>query len=197
MSRRLSVLAAVVAALALAPPALAIAVHVRVEGKQQAIFGSTEPTVWVKANALDALEAASLAGEFYYHVATASFGRYVDQIGRYAATGSSGWVFKVNGASPPVGADAVALKPGDRVLWYWATFGPTGGPPTLVLQRTKGSCYRVLAQDDAGKTRPARGAVMHLDRRAVAAPSGSACVGLHSGLVRATLKGAVRSNALR
>ena len=95
------------------------------------------------------------------------------------------------------GADALTLNPGDRVLWYWATFGPTGGPPTLVLQRTKGSCYRVLAQDDAGKTRPARGALLHLDRRTVPAPSGSACVGPHGGLVRATLKGAVRSNALR
>ena len=197
MSRRLSVLAAVVAALVFVPSAFALAVHVRVEGKTRAIYGSTEPTVWVKANALDALEAASLAGEFYYHVTTASFGRYVDQIGRYPAAGSSGWVFKVNGVSPPVGADAVTLKPGDRVLWYWATFGPTGGPPTLVLQRTKGSCYRVLAQDDAGKTRPARGALLHLDRRTVPAPSGSACVGPHGGLVRATLKGAVRSNALR
>ena len=197
MSRRLLVLAAVVAALVLVPSALAIGVHVRVEGKTQTIFGSTEPTLSVKANALDALEAASLAGEFYYHVVTASFGRYVDQIGRYPATGSSGWVFKVNGVSPPVGADAVALKPGDRVLWYWAAFGPAGGPPTLVLQRTKRACYRVLAQDDAGKTRPARGAVLHVGRRTVRAGSGSACVGRHSGLVRATLKGAVRSNALR
>ena len=151
----------------------------------------------MKANALDALEAASLAGEFYYHVVTASFGRYVDQIGRYPATGSTGWVFKVNGVSPPVGADAVTVKPGDRVLWYWATFGPSGGPPTLVLRRTKQSCYRVLAQNDAGKTRVARGAVLHVGRRTVRAASGSACVGRHSGLVRATLKGAVRSNALR
>jgi hypothetical protein len=197
VSRRLSVVAALVAALVLVPSALAIGVHVRVEGKTQTIFGSTEPTLSVKANALDALESASLAGEFYYHVTTASFGRYVDQIGRYPATGSSGWVFKVNGVSPPVGADAVTLKPGDRVLWYWATFGPNGGPPTLVLQRTKRSCYRVLAQNDAGKTSPGRGALLHVGNRTVRARSGSACVGRHSGLVRATLKGAVRSNALR
>src|SRR4051794_26485839 len=102
VSRRLSVLAAVVAAIVLVPSAFAIPVHARVEGKTRTIYGSTEPTVWVKANALDALEAASLAGEFYYHIVTASFGRYVDQIGRDPAAGSSGWVFKVNGASPPV-----------------------------------------------------------------------------------------------
>jgi Domain of unknown function (DUF4430) len=197
VSRRLLTLLAVgVAALLLVPAALAVRVHVRVEGKTQTIFGSTEPTLTVKANALDALDTASLAGEFYYHVALTSFGRYVDQIGRYGATGSSGWVFKVNGVSPPVGADSVILKDGDRVLWYWATFGATGGPPTLVLQPTKRGCYRVLAQDDSGKTSPARGAVLHAGRRAVRARAGSACVGRHRGLVTATLKGAIRSNAL-
>ncbi|HEY2940073.1 MAG TPA: DUF4430 domain-containing protein [Gaiellaceae bacterium] len=198
MSRRLSTSLVVgVAALLLVPAALAVRVHVRVEGKTRTIFGSTEPTLTVKANALDALDSASLAGEFYYHVTLSSFGPYVDQVGRYAGSGSSGWVFKVNGVSPPVGADTVTLKDGDRVLWYWATFGTTGGPPTLVLQTTKRGCYRVLAQDDNGKTSPARGALLHAGRRAVRARTGSACIGRHSGLVTATLKGAVRSNALR
>ncbi len=197
MSRRLLIFLAVsAAALLVVPAALAFRVHVRVEGKTQTIFGAAEPTLSVKANALDALESASLAGEFYYHVTVGGFGLYVDQIGRYPAGGSSGWVFKVNGLSPPVGADAVVLKPGDRVLWYWATFGPNGGPPTLVLRRASRGCYRVLAQDDAGKTRAARGAVLRVDGRSVRARAGSACVGAHRGLVRATLKGAVRSNAL-
>jgi hypothetical protein len=198
VSRRLSTSLAVgVAALLLVPAALAVRVHVRVEGKTRTIFGSTEPTLTVKANALDALDSASLAGEFYYHVTLTSFGPYVDQVGRYAGGGSSGWVFKVNGVSPPVGANAVTLMDGDRVLWYWATFGATGGPPTLVLRATKRGCYRVLAQNDSGKTSPARGAVLHAGRRAVRARTGSACIGRHSGLVTATLKGAVRSNALR
>jgi hypothetical protein len=199
VSRRLFVLAvALVAALLVVPAAFALRVHVRVEGKTQTIFGSTEPTLNVQANALDALESASFAGEFYYHVATASFGRYVDQIGRYPASGSSGWVFKVNGVSPPVGADAVTLKDGDHVLWYWAVFGPTGGPKTLLLKAgAKRGCYRVLAQDDAGKSTPARGARLRVGPRSVLARTGSACVGKHAGLVTATLAGAVRSNALR
>jgi hypothetical protein len=185
-------------ALLLVPAALAVDVHVRVEGKTRNIFGSTEPTLTVKANALDALDSASLAAEFYYHVTTTSFGPYVDQIGRYVAAGSNGWVFKVNGVSPPVGADAVVLKDGDRVLWYWATFGPTGGPPTLVLQATKKrGCYRVVAQDDNGKRTAARGARLHAGGRSVLARTGSSCLGAHKGLVTATLKGAVRSNALR
>jgi len=185
-------------ALLLVPAAMALGVHVRVEGKTRNIFGSTEPTLTAKANALDALDSASLAAEFYYHVTTTSFGPYVDQIGRYLAGGSNGWVFKVNGVSPPVGADAVALKDGDRVLWYWATFGPAGGPPTLVLQATKTrGCYRVVAQDDNGKRTAARGARLHAGGRSVLARTGSACLGAHKGLVTATLKGAVRSNALR
>jgi len=197
-NRLLVFLAVVVAALLVVPAAFALRVHVRVEGKTQTIYGSAEPTLSVRANALDALESASAAGEFYYHVQTASFGRYVDQIGRYLAGGSSGWVFKVNGASPPVGADAVTLKDGDRVLWYWATFSSTGGPPTLVLQSTKKrNCYRVLAQNDQGKTKPARGARLHAGSRSVLARTGTACLSAHTGLVTATLKGAVRSNALR
>ncbi len=199
MSRRLfSTLAPGVAALLLVPAASALSVHVRVEGKTRTIYGSAEPALTVKANALDALESASIAGEFYYHVTTTSFGRYVDQVGRYVAGASTGWVFKVNGVSPPVGADAVALKNGDRVLWYWATFGPTGGPPTLALRTTaKRGCYRVLSQNDLGKAKPARGARLHVDGRSVLTRTGSACLGRHRGLVTATLKGAVRSNALR
>jgi hypothetical protein len=97
-----------------------------------------------------------------------------------------------------VGADHVVLKNGDRVLWYWATFGATGGPPTLTLRPgARRGCYRVLAQDDSGKAKAARGARLHVDARTLRARSGSACVGRHRGLVTATLDGAVRSNALR
>jgi Domain of unknown function (DUF4430) len=199
VSRRLCTLvAAGVAALLVVPAAFALRVHMRVEGKTRTIYGSTEPSLTVGTNALDALESASAAGEFYYHVTATSFGPYVDQIGRYIAGASTGWVFKVNGVSPPVGADAVQLKAGDHVLWYWATFGPSGGPPTLSLRAgAKRGCYRVLSQNDAGKAAAARGARLHVDGRSVRARSGSACIGKHRGLVTATVKGAVRSNALR
>src|SRR5436309_8110553 len=105
--------------LVLPATALAATVKVRVEGKSQTLFGPTEVTV-TASNALDALEEASILGELYYHVTTTSFGPYVDQVGRYGGSSSSGWVFKVNDASPPVGADKVTLKDGDRVLWYYA-----------------------------------------------------------------------------
>jgi hypothetical protein len=211
VSHRLIVVVAVlVAALLGAPAAFAIQVHVRVEGKERTIFGATAPLIEVTTpranalpeNALDALESASVFGEFYYHVTQSSFGPYVDQIGRYAAVGQTGWVFKVNGASPPVGADQVRLTAGDTVLWYWAQFGVAGGPKTLVLSRVgKAPCYRVLAQDDNGSLTPALGAVLHVGKRTVktqgANQAAVGCVGSHRGLlVRATLAGAVRSNAV-
>jgi Domain of unknown function (DUF4430) len=107
----------------------------------------------------------------------------------------------VNGVSPPVGADAVQLHDGDSVLWYWAQFGVAGGPKTLLLERFgKANCYRVWAQDDTGARTAPVGAVLRVGRRTVptqgATGSVAGCVGKHSGLVRATLAGAVRSNAL-
>ncbi len=183
-------------ALSLVPAALAARVHVRVEGKTQTIWGAAEPRFEAGSTPLAALESASALGEFYYHVTPLVFGPYVDQIGRYQAEGTSGWVFKVNGASPPIGADQLQLKDGDRVLWYWATFGPAGGPETLSLRRVGPRCYAAAAHNDAGAARPAAGAVLHVDGRRVRTRAGRGCVGKHRGLVRATLAGAVRSNAV-
>jgi len=197
VSRSLTFVAALTVAFLLVPAAFAARVPVRVEGKTQSLFGALETRFEAGGNALEALDTASLSGEFYYHVTQSSLGPYVDQVGRYPAGGSNGWVFKVNGASPPVGADKVELKDGDRVLWYWATFGPTGGPPSLLLTRTARNCYRVVSENDAGADRVAAGAVLTVDRRRVRTRAGRACVGRHQGVVRATLAGAVRSNALR
>jgi Domain of unknown function (DUF4430) len=197
LRRSLALLAPVVGALVLSSAALAASVTVRVEGKTRTIFGST-PVKVQAGNPLEALEAASVLGEFHYVVTSSSFGDYVSQIGRYLASGSSGWVFKVNGASPPVGADAATLHDGDTVLWYWATFGPAGGPPTLSLKAAGGSCYLVTKFDDAGHERPAAGADLHVDGRRVRANAGGrGCLGRHVGLVRAYAVGAVRSNTVK
>ncbi len=198
------------AALVLVPTAFAVRVHVRVEGKTRTIFGPTAPMIEVTSpqanplpeNALDALATAGALGEFYYHVTTTSFGPYVDQVGLFPAVGQTGWVFKVNGQSPPVGADQVRLNAGDTVLWYWAQFGVAGGPKTLVLSRVgKTQCYRVQQQGDDGTLTPALGAVLKVGRRTVrtqgSAQAAVGCVGKHKGLlVRAELGGAVRSNAV-
>ncbi len=194
--RPLVLLLSLALAAVLAGGALAANVKVRVEGKTQTIYGATQPALQAD-NALQALDVASVAGEFHYALTTASFGDYVSQIGKYAAVGNAGWAFKVNGASPPVGADKVALKDGDVVLWYYATFGPAGGPATLELKRLPGNCYVVESVNDAGKRSRARNATLVSGKKRVRAPQGRACIGAHTELVRAIVAGAVRSNAVR
>jgi hypothetical protein len=180
----------------LAQAALAANVTIRVEGRTTTIFGPAQPRV-AADNPLQALDVASTAGEFHYAITAASFGNYVSQIGKYAAGGDSGWAFKVNGVSPPVGADQVALKDGDVVLWYWATFGAAGGPPTLELQRLPGNCYVVQSVNDAGRRTRATTATLVADGKRFRTRNGRGCVGRHVGLVRAVAPGAVRSNAVR
>jgi hypothetical protein len=194
--RRLIILTGVaVLACALAAPALGVRVKVRVEGKTTTIFGSAEPTLTTGANALAALDAASIAGEFYYHV---NPGPFVNQIGRYPGEGFSGWSYKINGVSPPIAADQATVKDGDTVLWYWSTFTEQGGSPTLLLRRRAArNCYTVVSQDDQGVSTPATGTRLLVDGRSVKTRAGRGCVGKHRGLVRATLPNAVRSNALR
>lgn len=195
--------------------AAAVTVSVRVEGKTRTLFGATEPRLQVSSTALDALTVAAGAGEFYYHLASASFGSYIDQIGLYPAAGSGGWMFKVNGVLPPLGADKVTLTDGDHVVWFWADFDPVtfAGPKTLLLSPSRLTsaeralvkrrhrqlyCYSVAAQDDKGVSTPAAGAVIHIGSgKEASTTDGRACIGPHKGLlIRATLDGAVRSNAL-
>jgi hypothetical protein len=178
------------------PTALAARVHVRVEGKTQTIFGPTEPTLTVKDTAIDALESASLAGEFFYHVTTTGFGPYVDQIGRYPADASSGWLFKVNGISPPVGAAAVHLHDGDSVLWYWATFAGPAGPLTLEVENSlvRGKrCFFATGRNDAGHASRVRNVVFTLNGRRRPSANGVVCTKPGPFAIRVTKTGAVRS----
>ncbi len=198
MARRFTLLAAAIGlVLVLVPTSLAATVTVRVEGKTRTIFGPL-PVEVEAANALQALDRASVLGEFYVGLSQASFGTYVSQIGLYPAAGTAGWVFKVNGASPPVGADQVSLRDGDQVLWYYAVFADTGGPSTLALKAVGRNCYAASSRDDTGATKAVAGAQLHVDgRRLRTNAAGRACVGRHSGLVRAYAVGAVRSNAVK
>ena len=206
MFRRSLVLFAALAALLLVPAALAARVHVRVEGKTQTIFGAAEPTLDAKANALDALEAASIAGEFYYHVRATSFGPYVDQIGRYTESTTSGWVFKVNGVLSPVGASAVELHDGDTVLFYYATFSGPAGPLTMEVETARPKCPRgrvtvcqrttlfyATGRDDAGKSQRVRDVVFTINGRRVASKNGVARTTARHWTVRVTKTGALRS----
>jgi hypothetical protein len=197
VSRRSLVFVAAFAVLfVLVPAALAARVHVRVEGKTQTIFGAPEPTLTVKDNVLDALESASLAGEFYYHVRSTSFGPYVDQVGRYPEGGSSGWTFKVNGIVPPIGADKVTVHDGDTVLWYFATFSGPAGPLTLEVETSivRGKrCFFATGRNDAGHSSRVRGVVFTLNGRRVSSANGVVCTRVARYAVRVAKTGAIRS----
>ncbi|MDQ4081507.1 MAG: DUF4430 domain-containing protein [Actinomycetota bacterium] len=214
LRRPLVTLGVLAAVLVLAAPALAVRVHVRVEGAAATIFGATEPLLtpargsWsppegpslsVQAETpLGALERASRLGEFYYRVRASDFGPYVDRIGRLAAAATTGWVYKVNGVSPPVGADKYVLRAGDRVLWYFARFGPAGGPKTLAFHRTK--CpggVQAVAVDDNGRAKPATNVVFEIDGRRVRDRNGAICPRGHWHTLRATKPGTVRSRVVR
>lgn len=192
----LALVAALVAVAALPVAADAARVTIRVEGKTRTIFGKAPKTVEA-STPLEALRTAGLAGEFYVHTQETSFGTYVDQIGAFAAAATTGWVFKVDGASPPVGADTLQLEDGDRLLWYWADFGSGAGPRTLALRSTSRSCYAAFAEDDAGTSRPAgavRVWIAGVPRFRDA--DGRFCLPRHVGRVHVTKAAHVRSNAL-
>ena len=93
------------------------------------------------------------------------------------------------------------LKDGDHVLWYYADFGPTGGPPTLAVKPAAKGCYTATAFDDNGKAADRRRPRLahRLEATIGAGSTGKTfCPGQHPGvLVRATATGAVRSNAVK
>ena len=86
------------------------------------------------------------------------------------------------------------------MLWYYADFGPTGGPPTLTVTAAAKGCYTAAAFDDNGKAATVSGLTWHVGSKKTApGTTGTAyCPGKHTGLlVRATATGAVRSNAVK
>jgi uncharacterized protein DUF4430 len=214
LRRTLVFLGVLAASVAVAAPALAVRVHVRVEGVGQTIYGPRQPLLTPVSGAFHTpgpgsvrvtqtgqtpfgvLERASRAGEFYYHAGEFSFGPFVDRIGRYPGSGSSGWVYKVNHVSPPVGANAYRLQAGDEVLWYFARFGPQGGPKTLDLVRRPAGCIRALLRDDNGKKSRASDVVFVRDGRRIRSASGELCPSRRWRGLRATKAGAIRSEVL-
>jgi hypothetical protein len=213
--RRTLVFVGVLAAwLAVAAPALAVRIHMRVEGVGQTIYGAREPLLTPVSGSFrtpgpgsvlvtqtgqtpfGALERASRIGEFYYHAVEFSFGPFVDRIGRYPASGSSGWVYKVNHVSPPVGANAYQLKDGDEVLWYFARFGAQGGPKTLDLVGRPAGCFRALLRDDNGNKSRGSDVIFVQDGRRISSASGERCPSGRWRGLRATKAGAIRSEVV-
>ena len=86
---------------------------------------------------LDALDNASKKGGFSYNTKEESWGTYTYKIAGIEEKSegpTSGWMYWVNGAAPPVGCADKTLQNRDRVIWYWSasmnSVPPTEYPPT-------------------------------------------------------------------
>ena len=158
------------------------------KARRSTLFGAANP-VRRAATALEALEAASMAGEFYYHVQETSFGPYVDQIGRYRGRG----------------LERLGVQGQRRVATGRRRQGRAEGRGrgALVLGDVHGcgrarrrsscvseaGCYRVFAQDDAGRQSPCADAFLRVGTAEVRGRVRRArASGTHRGLVRATVR---------
>ena len=212
LRRSLACFAVLAVGLVFVGSALAARVHVRVEGRYATLAGRAEPLVTpttgtfsppdgpeltlADPTALGALHRVTQLWEVYYRVQSTDFGPYVDRIGRHAAGGAAGWVYKVNGVMPTVGADQYVVNRGDRVLWYWAEFS-SGSPKTLDLARPSTNCFRAWAVGDSGVRSRAENVVFRIDgRRHVASASGRICLGRDWHKVRALKTGTIRSQVI-
>lgn len=72
--------------------------------------------------ALDVVKNASIMCGFTYSVVDSSYGAYLKQIGNDAASGSSGWLYAVNGKEPSIGAGDYQLMENDQVIWFFGAF---------------------------------------------------------------------------
>ncbi len=71
-------------------------------------------------NALDIVKNAAVLCSFTYVIEDTAYGPYLKKIGDDEAQGSSGWLYRVNGILPSIGAADYLLKSGDDVLWYFS-----------------------------------------------------------------------------
>lgn len=91
-----------------------------------------------------------------------SFGLQVTAIGPDVSAGSVGWQYKVDHASPAVGADALQLAQGDEVLWFHTGFaGARDLDAAVSSDRVRtGTSFTVdvVSYDEDGVPSPAAGA---------------------------------------
>ncbi|MDO8564636.1 MAG: DUF4430 domain-containing protein [bacterium] len=94
---------------------------VQVEGKGGLLCDAEGTGV----TAFDALKIAVAQCNLAYHVQSSSLGDYVDEIAGEKASGTSGWLYTINGQLASVGASAYTLAGGDAVRWYFGNFDGT------------------------------------------------------------------------
>ena len=91
----------------------------RIEGSNETVCTGEVAGI----TALDIIKNAKNICGFEYEIEELSWGPYLKRINNDQALGMTGWLYMVNGSSPPVGAADYELKVGDSVLWYYGEFG--------------------------------------------------------------------------
>ncbi|HYC79469.1 MAG TPA: prenyltransferase/squalene oxidase repeat-containing protein [Candidatus Binatia bacterium] len=71
------------------------------------------------SRAISTLIIAAQQINLLYEIRNTSFGQFVHTVNGYAPSGSSGWLYAVNGNIPSVSAYDYNLQPGDRVQWFY------------------------------------------------------------------------------
>ncbi len=86
------------------------------------IVGSAEEICRGSVFAATAMEVVVNAAEdcgYTYEIKDFSFGKFLSRINNDAAEGLKGWLYRVDGVMPNVGAADFALEGGENVLWYY------------------------------------------------------------------------------
>jgi hypothetical protein len=191
------------------------AAHVRVEGASATLFSGTVSggpvtitdsaagTHTVDGSAMWALALASRGAGLSCVYTNSAWGVFVDSIAGESmvpAPPYPGWLYRVNGVSPLVGATEYDLAEGDDVLWYYGTYDSS--PTALVVPAGRvatGSSVRVVVNqlDAAGVATPLPGATVVVGDREMTSDASGAVTFVPQVAgdfgVRATKAGCVRS----
>lgn len=100
-----------------APKTVTVTVLVSAAGAGGGTLASTTLTFERGATVYDALMGTGLS----VSAESTVYGLYVTTIGGYAAHGSEGWKYAVNGVDGDRSAARYVLKDGDAVSWYWGS----------------------------------------------------------------------------
>ncbi|MBU1036777.1 DUF4430 domain-containing protein [Patescibacteria group bacterium] len=93
--------------------------HLRIEGANNTYCDAEVEA----ANALEIVENGATVCGYTYEIEQTSWGSYLVAINNEVATGTFGWMYRVNWLSPMVGANDYILEEGDEVLWAYSEWG--------------------------------------------------------------------------
>ncbi|MEK7542637.1 MAG: DUF4430 domain-containing protein [Patescibacteria group bacterium] len=101
------------------------------------------------ANAMDVVVNAAAQCGYTYVMKETSFGPYLFSINNDSAEGVKGWLYRVNGVLPNIGAAAFALSGGEQVLWYYGEFDDEP-PASSGVSDSVSLSVEIVSDDDGG-----------------------------------------------